>query len=133
MQFRQQPTQIDQAIGWSREHDHGNVELWKILLEGKISIDSHQHVELLLSQGKQFTVLDSRPARLRERDHLVPLDCPGEATVDTFVEKDPHQETARMRVFASSKTAMTCSRLTVGKPSRKSSIVCPPSKYSMRV
>ena len=39
MQFRHQPTKIVQAIGWSREYDHGNVELWKILLEGKISID----------------------------------------------------------------------------------------------
>ena len=107
MSFRHQPIKVIQAIGWSREHDHGDVELWKILLEGKISIDGHQYIEFLLGQGKQFTVLDSRPPRLRDRDYLVPLDFLGETTVDTFVEKDPHRVTARMRVFASSKTAMT--------------------------
>src|SRR5438876_5482370 len=37
------------------------------------------------------------------------------------------------RTFAVSSTATTCSRVTVGKPSKKSSIVSPASRYSKRV
>ncbi len=87
MQFRHQPTQIVQAIGWRLEEDHGYVELWKILLKGKISIDGHQYVELLLGQGQQCTVLGSSPTPLRDRNHLMSLDFLGQATVDAFVQK----------------------------------------------
>src|SRR5262245_65318771 len=61
------------------------------------------------------------------------LNLLGQSTVDTFVEQYLHEAMASILALASSRKAMTCSRETVGNPSRNSSIDCPPSKYSMSV
>ena len=47
---------------------------------------------------------------------------------DALVKKHPHDALAIIRAVASSRKATTCSRLTVGNPARKSSIVSPPSR-----
>lgn len=56
-----------------------------------------------------------------------------EPSVDALIEEDSHEVLASMRALASSRNAITWSRVTVGNPCRKSSIVSPPSKYSISV
>src|SRR5207249_6629560 len=57
-----------------------------------------------------------------------------ESSIDAFVEQDLHfAAAASMHSFASSRNAITCSRETLGKPSRKSSIESPASRWSMSV
>ena len=67
-------------------------------------------------------------ARFRHCPHVVSQDVPREASIDALVEKHPHDALTTIRAVASSRNAATCSRLTVGKPTRKSSIVSPPSR-----
>ena len=95
-----------QAVGRSLKDDNGNGEIWDVLLKSKIAVNGY---------------------------NFVPLDFLGQSTVNALVEEDSHEALASMRVLASSRKAITCSRVTVGNPCRKSSIVSPPSKYSIRV
>jgi hypothetical protein len=50
-----------------------------------------------------------------------------EPPVNALVEENPHVTDATSRSFAASRKAMTCSRVTVGKPARNSSIESPAS------
>jgi hypothetical protein len=59
--------------------------------------------------------------------HFVGGKLAAEAPVDALVEQHPHETVSISRSFASSRNAMTCSRVTDGNPSRKSSIVSPAS------
>jgi hypothetical protein len=59
---------------------------------------------------------------------LVKLDMQTVLPIDAFVEQDLHEAASTIRVLASSKKAMTCSRVTDGNPSRKSSIDSPASR-----
>ena len=90
-------------------------------------INRHKDIELRLRESEQLAVLDTGPAGLRHRNHVTALDLFGQSTVDTLVEKKLHDATGIIRAFASSRKAITCSRVTVGNPSRNSSMVCPPS------
>ncbi|SLM49428.1 protein of unknown function [Nitrospira japonica] len=105
----------------------------KVLLECNIAIYCHKNIVLSLRPPQEIAVLNAGPASLRDRDNLMAFNLIGQSTIDTLVEEKFHEATGNMRVFASSRKAITCSRVTVGNPSRKSSMVCPPSKYSMRV
>lgn len=53
-----------------------------------------------------------------------------EPLINTFVNQDPHQTRAKRSSRDSSRTWTASSRLTVGKPSRKSSRDSPFSRYS---
>src|SRR5580700_9130130 len=53
--------------------------------------------------------------------------------VDALVEQNSHETDSTSFSFASSRKAITCSRVTAGKPPRNSSIESPASRYSMSV
>jgi hypothetical protein len=113
--------------------DNGDRELRYVLLKRQIAIDSDENVVTILGKSEKVTVRLPRPTSLRNRADLVTEEFPREAPVYALVEQDPHVAEATTRAFASSRKAMTCSRFTVGNPSRKASIDSPPSRYSMRV
>src|SRR5262245_57969103 len=73
-----------------------------------------------------FCMIELRIRQLRQETSFQSL-------IDAFVEQDLHLTSVRTRAFAVSSTATTCSRVTVGKPSKNSSIVSPASRYSKRV
>jgi hypothetical protein len=50
------------------------------------------------------------------------------APIDAFVDKNSREAASIIRFFASFRSAMTCSRVTAGNPSRKSSIDSPASR-----
>ena len=110
------------------KNDDGDGELREMLLKGEVAVNRHEDVELFLRASEELSNLDTGPAGLRNRDYLMAFDFLGQSAVDTLVEKDVHEAIGSIRAFASSRKAITCSRETVGKPSRNSSIVCPPSK-----
>ena len=121
-------SKIQEAIAWSLKNDDGNIELREILLKSKIAVDGHKRVKLLLGQSEQVAVLDTCPTHLRNGQDFVSSDLLCKSAVDAFVLQNSREATGSIRAFASSRKAITCSRVTVGKPSRKSSIVSPPSK-----
>lgn len=82
----------------------------------------------MLRSTQELAILPRRPAGVRHGLHVVPLDVTRETPIDALVEKHPHDAFEIMRAVASSRKATTCSRLTVGNPARKSSIVSPPSR-----
>jgi len=99
--------EVTEPIARSAKNDHGNAILWEILLERKIAVYGDEHIELLLREGKQFTVLDRRPAHLGNRLHVVVQDACREPTVDALVEQHPHEADATIRSFASLRKATT--------------------------
>jgi hypothetical protein len=60
--------------------------------------------------------------------HVMSRNIAGEAPVDAFVEQNLHEAASTICVLASSRKAMTRSRVTDGNPSRKSSIDSPASR-----
>jgi len=105
--LRNQGPEIGQTIRSRAQHDNRNRKARKVPLEREVTIDSHKSVELA---------------------NLVANEVSREPAVNALIQENPHDAEATMRAFASSRKAITCSRLTVGKPSRKSSIVSPPSR-----
>jgi phosphonate transport system substrate-binding protein len=73
-------------------------------------------------------VVFSREASFWHRLHVVSSNIARKTTIDALVQKHPHDTFEIIRAAASSRKATTCSRLTVGNPARKSSIVSPPSR-----
>ena len=96
--------------------------------KGKVAIGGDQGIELVLSAAQEVAILERSPARFRDRLDVMSLDVRREAPVDALVETHPHDALETIRAVASSRKATTCSRLTVGTPVRKSSIVSPPSR-----
>jgi len=113
--------------------DNGDGELRYVLLKRQVAIDREENVETILGKSQKVTVGLSCPASLRNSADLVTGEFPREAPVYALVEQYPHVAEATTRAFASSRKAMTCSRFTVGNPSRNASIDSPPSRYSMSV
>lgn len=68
------------------------------------------------------------PAHLPNRLGVEAGQITKESRVDALVEQDSHRVPASTRAFVSSRNASTCSRVTEGKPSRKSSMDSPPSR-----
>jgi hypothetical protein len=110
------------------KHNDGDRERGEVLLKGEVSIDRNEHVELFFSKRQQLTILDRRPAHLTSDLDVVTDDIAPQAPVDALVEKDLQDAASITRSFASSRKAMTCSRVTDGNPSRKSSIDSPASR-----
>src|SRR6187549_3382873 len=100
----------------------------EVLLKGKVAIDSHEDIEGVGCQRKRFAILDTSPARLLNRFHIMTDDVLREAPVNTFIKQNSHETDSRRRSLASSRNPITCSRVTDGKPSRKSSIDSPASR-----
>lgn len=108
-------------------------ESCEVLLERQIPVDGHEGIELLSRQGQQFTILDGCPPHLPGRLDVMPDDVARQSPIDALVEQDSHDALATSSSFASSRRPITWSRVTVGKPSRKSSMVSPASRYSSTV
>jgi hypothetical protein len=94
------------------EHDDGNRKASQILLEGQVSVDCDEDIELLRCKGKQRSVLDRRPTHLSGAIHFVPDDLTHQPPIDTLVEKHLHETDLSIRSFAPSRKAITCSRVT---------------------
>src|SRR5438093_5581844 len=120
--------QIRDAVRWRTQRDNGDGKARQILLKGKITVDRDEGIEFVLRSTQEFAVRQRRPAGVWHGLHVVSLDVAREAPIDTLVEKHPHDAFEIIRAVASSRKATTCSRLTVGNPARKSSIVSPPSR-----
>jgi len=127
-QFGDERTQVDQSVGQGTQHDHGDRESGQVLLEGEIAVDRDERIELARRESEQITVLDRCPSHRGDRPDFVPGDILGEATIHALIEQHSHASVATILDFASSRKAITWSRLTVGKPSRKSSIDSPFSR-----
>ncbi len=123
LELGHQRSKVFQAIGRRLKNDHGDGELRELLLKGQVAVNRHKDIELFLRTPKQLTVLDTSPAGLRNRDHFMAINLFGQSMVDTLVKKNLHEATASIRALASSRKAITCSRETVGNPSRNSSMV----------
>ena len=68
------------------------------------------------------------PTHLTDGLDIVTDNVTRQAPVNALVEEDSHDTVSINRSFASSRKAMTCSRVTDGNPSRKSSIASPASR-----
>jgi len=124
---RHEGSEIGESVGSRAEHHDGDRERDYVLLKEQVSIHCYEHVELSGSEGKQLSILERRPSHLTRGLHLMGGEFTTEAPVNTLVEQYPHETISISRSFASSRKAITCSRVTDGNPSRKSSIVSPPS------
>src|SRR5437773_10779852 len=82
---------------------------------------------VLFSEREQIAGLNASPAAFLNSRNRMADKIPSESSIDAFVEQDLHfVAAASMHSFASSRNAITCSRETLGKPSRKSSMESPP-------
>src|ERR1043166_2767080 len=114
---------------WARSRTTAIFNLVRSLLRREPSIHGNKRVEFLFSQCKQFAILDSTPTAFLNRCDLMADEIARESAVNALVEQNLHfVAEASMHSFASSRNAMTCSRETLGKPSRKSSMESPPSR-----
>src|SRR5208283_2380759 len=120
--------EIGKPVRFRLKYDDGNREGHQILLKGQVSIHRDEHVELWRGKGQQFSIFDGSPTHLTSGLNVVTDDITRQAPVDTFVEKNLHDAASITRSFASSRKAMTCSRVRDGNPSRKSSIESPASR-----
>src|SRR5690348_7204883 len=99
----------------------------KILLKRQVAIYDDEDLEAFFGKSQQVTVFDCRPSHLGDGLDLMPCNIFRQPTVNAFIKQYLHDAAATIRSLASSRKATTCSRLTVGNPSRKSSMVSPPS------
>jgi hypothetical protein len=117
------------AIAVSTENDHCDVEFRKILLKRQVAIDRNGNAKLFCSQREKLAVFHGGLTHLRNSPDFMTDYILSDPTINASVEENSHEAAATIRSFASSKKATTWSRVTVGKPSRKLSIVSPPSSY----
>jgi hypothetical protein len=120
--------EIGKPVRLRLKHNDGDREAIQILLKGQVSIHSDEHVEVFRSKRQQRAILDRRPTHLTGRFDVVADNVAREPPIDTFVEKHLYDAASIIRSFACSRKAMTCSRVTDGNPSRKSSIDSPASR-----
>ena len=125
---RQWPN-VFQPICARAKQNYGERESRQVLFNGDLSIHGHEHIKLLLGEREEIAVLDSRPTLARYCGDNMSDQIVCQPSIYALVEQYLHSiAAASTRVFASSKKAITCSRDTLGKPSRKSSIESPPSR-----
>src|ERR1700676_4981217 len=98
-----------------------------MLLKRQIAVDSDEDIELGLSQSQQLAVGNSRPSLPDDGMNFDCVDMVSKPTIHTLVEKNLQAASWTASVAARSRNATTCSRVTEGKPRRKSSIVSPAS------
>jgi len=127
-QLRDEAAEIGDTVRGRTQHDDSDGGTRQLLLKGKITVDRDENVELVLRSRQEFAILQRSPASVRHCLHVVALDVRREAPIDALVEKHPHDAFEIIRAVASSRKATTWSRLTVGNPAKKSSIVSPPSR-----
>lgn len=109
------------------KNNNGDGEPLYGLLKRKVPIHCEKDIKFLLRLAKQFAVLKPCPPMAMNRDDLVLSQITRDAPINTFVEKNLQGAVDMVRFFASSRNAITCSRVTDGNPSRKSSMLSPAS------
>src|SRR5439155_1912513 len=113
--------EIREPIGCPLQDDHCDRQGFKILLKWQTSIDRHKHITMPDRKGKQLPIFDRSPAHLPGSLDVMADDVARQAPVNTFVEQNPHETDSMSRSLACSKKAITCFRVTDGKPSINSS------------
>src|ERR1700682_4986537 len=127
-ELRYQRLEIDKAVRFRAKHDNGDRVSDQILLKGQVSIYRDEYVKLSARERQQLSILDRRPAHLTSGLDVVANDITSQTPIDAFVEQNLHEAASTIRVLASSRNAMTCSRVTDGKPARNSSMDSPASR-----
>jgi hypothetical protein len=120
--------EVGESVGLRLEHNDGNGERDNVLLRGQVSIHCYEQLELRCREDEQLAILERHPPHLTRGLDLVDSEFAAEAPVDALVQQHLHATVSISRSFASSRKAMTCSRVTDGNPARKSSIVSPASR-----
>lgn len=113
-----------------RKNDNNrNIEAGKILLKLQPSISGQQDVEVILCAPEKLTIRIARPTLFLNRPNCklgqVTPKLSWQVLVKQYASQAMRASSARP---ASSRNAMACSRETLGKSSRNSSIVSPPSR-----
>jgi hypothetical protein len=85
LELGHQGSKVFQAIGRRLKHNDGDGELQELLLEGYVSVNRHKDIKLFLSEPEQLPILDTGPASLRNRHHLMAFNLFGQSTVDALV------------------------------------------------
>ena len=120
---------VFEAVCACANQQHRNSKFPQVLLTREFPIHCHECVKFFLRKGKQIAILNAGPASARYSSDFMTGQIVRESLINAFVEQQLHLDAAAsMRSLASSRNAMTCSRETLGKPSRKSSIESPPSR-----
>src|SRR5208282_2355124 len=123
-----QRLEIGKPVRFRLQYDDGDREGTQVLLKGQVPIHRNEHVKTFRGKRQHFAVLDRRTTHLTGHFDVMTEDVTRQAPVDAFVEQDLHDAASITRSFASSRKAMTCSRVTEGNPWRKSSIDSPASR-----
>src|ERR1051325_4170529 len=93
-------------------------------------VSGDQNLERRLGRrGEELAVPELLPAEFGGGPDFMWRKVAG-ATIDTVVEQELHAARPRSCLRASSRTAIACSRVTPGNPSRNSSRESPASRYS---
>jgi len=115
------------------QYDHGDVKVRHVLLVRRILVDCQKDIKLRGGQSQQRSVLNMFPAELLYRSRVISTQVTQQTPINALVNQHLHSAYANTLALVSSKKAMTCSRLTDGKPLRKSSIESPASRCSISV
>jgi hypothetical protein len=105
-------------------YDGPEAQLFEVVLLLEFAVNCNENVKRVLSVHQQSTVVAAATANLADRRSSVAGECSLHLGVHAFVEEDTH---ASKLSLASSINRMACSRLTEGKPRKKSSSVEFPS------
>src|SRR5438132_2628037 len=105
-----------------------------MLLKPVAAIRGDKHFKSVCrGASHQLTILEAVPLHIRDRENVMPANVLAKTDVDAFVQQKFHAAGAAGAgsssfCRASSRTASACSRVTLGKPVRKSSSGSPPSR-----
>ena len=127
-ELRNQWLEIDQPTGSRAQYHDGEGKIIDALLKREIAIHRDEDIKLSGGSGEQRAIAHTRPSQTNDRSDVVPRDLSLQPSINTLVKQQSHGVTSIRRSFASSRNETTCSRATLGKPSRKSSIDSPPSR-----
>src|SRR5215208_7521870 len=120
------------ALGAQKDNAEGGAT--EVLLMGNVLVAGDEHVEGLLGQAEQRSVLHAGPTRPKHRPNVELRQWRAEFVGKILVQQDAPHATRSSRAFvACSMNAFACSRRTEGKSSRNSSTVDPPTRWSMRI
>src|SRR5450756_891408 len=124
-----QRDEICQAIRFGTENHDGNPAIGEILLVLKPLVHGQENLKsLTLCNRKEFAVLLSAEQCLGYRLAVVTRKPVFESSGKALVQEDFHPSWLTRSSFPCSRAEIAASRVTVGKSSRNSTSVCPPSR-----
>lgn len=102
-QLRKQGLEVDKSIRARSKYDDREGKILHLLLEREIAINSYKCVEPTGRASEQRSVPDARPSEVENRPYFVTHNLAREATINTFVEQQPHEVDSIRRSLASSR------------------------------